>query len=66
MSEKILFKEESYKIIGICMNIHSSMGSGFLETVYCEILEKEFIRNNILYQREATLVFQWLKIREKI
>ena len=55
MDEKLLFKEESYKIIGICMAIHSSMGSGFLEAVYCEILEKEFIKNNIPYQREATL-----------
>ena len=41
MEDKILYKEESYLIIGICMNIHSAMGNGFLEAVYCEILEKE-------------------------
>lgn len=55
MDEKIIFKEESYKIIGICMNIHSTLGNGFLEAVYCEALEKEFIKNNIPYQREVKL-----------
>ena len=55
MNEKIIFKEESYKIIGICMNIHSTLGNGFLEAVYCEVLEKEFIKNNIPYQREVKL-----------
>ena len=55
MEDKILHKDESYKIIGICMNIHSNLGFGFLEAVYCEILEKEFIKNNIPYQREVKL-----------
>lgn len=55
MEEKILYKDESYKIIGIRMNIHSIMGIGFLEAVYCEVLEKEFIKNNIPYQREVKL-----------
>ena len=55
MDEKILYKEESYKIIGICMNVHSTMGNGFLEAVYCEVLEKEFIKNGIPHQREVKL-----------
>ena len=55
MDEKIIFKEESYKIIGICMNIHSILGNGFLEAVYSEVLEKEFVKNNIPYQREVKL-----------
>ena len=55
MDEKIIFKVESYKIIGICMNIHSTLGNGFLEAVYCEVLEKEFIKNNIPYKREVKL-----------
>ena len=54
MSELYL-REESYKIIGICMNIHSTLGNGFLEAVYCEVLEKEFVKNNIPYQREVKL-----------
>ena len=55
MDEKIIFKEESYKIIGICMNIHSTLGNGFLEAVYSEVLEKEFVKNNIPYKREVKL-----------
>ena len=55
MDEKIIFKEESYKIIGICMNIHSTLGNGFLEAVYSEVLEKEFVKNNIPYRREVKL-----------
>ena len=55
MDEKIIFKEESYKIIGICMNIHSTLGNGFLEAVYCEVLEKEFVKKNIPYKREVKL-----------
>lgn len=37
------------------MKIHSAMGKGFLEAVYCEILEKELIKENIPYQREVKL-----------
>ena len=55
MDEKIIFKEESYKIIGICMNIHSTLGNGFLEAVCSEVLEKEFVKNNIPYKREVKL-----------
>ncbi len=55
MDEKIIFKEESFKIIGICMNIHSILGNGFLEAFYSEVLEKEFVKNNIPYQREVKL-----------
>lgn len=55
MEEKILYKEESYKIIGICMNIHSVMGNGFLEAVYSEVLEKEFKKNNIPFEKEKKL-----------
>lgn len=32
--DKILFKEERFKIIGACMKVHRSLGPGFLEAVY--------------------------------
>lgn len=50
--EKIIYKEESYAIIGICMDIHNNLGAGFLEIVYKDALELEFRRNNIPYERE--------------
>jgi len=38
----VLFKEESYKIIGVCFEVYNIMGGGFLEAVYQECLRKEF------------------------
>ncbi len=51
MSE-IIFKEESYNIIGICMDVHNNLGPGFLETVYKDALEYEFKNAGIQYERE--------------
>ena len=51
MSDLIL-KDESYKIIGICMEVHNNLGAGFLEIVYRDALEYEFRRAGILYERE--------------
>jgi GxxExxY protein len=48
----ILFKEESFKIVGICMNIHSVLGMGLKEINYQDAMEIEFIDNNIPYKRE--------------
>ena len=52
---EIVFKEESYIIIGACMRVHAELGSGFLEAVYQEALEKEFMDNNIPYKRHTKL-----------
>ena len=53
--DKILFKEESYKIIGACMKVHRALGSGFLEAVYEEALEKEFVGLEIPFKRQVKL-----------
>ena len=55
----ILYKDESYKIIGSCMKVHSELGPGFLESVYQEALEKQFLKDNIPYQREKKLSVQF-------
>ncbi|WP_309847055.1 GxxExxY protein [Flavobacterium sp. 2755] len=51
MSELYL-KDESYKIIGICMEVHKILGKGHSEKVYGDALEYEFQRNEIPYNRE--------------
>lgn len=48
----IILKVESYKIIGICMDVHRESGMGFKEAVYKEALEIEFTHQNIPYERE--------------
>ncbi|MBX7042970.1 MAG: GxxExxY protein [Ignavibacteria bacterium] len=50
--EKIILKEESFEIIGKCMEVHNYLGAGFLEIVYKDALEVEFQRANIPYERE--------------
>jgi GxxExxY protein len=47
---KIIYKEESYEIIGKCMEVHNNLGSGFLEIVYKDALELEFQKANIPYE----------------
>jgi len=52
---EIIFKEESYNIIGSCMRVHSELGAGFLEAVYQEALENEFRSSNIPFERQKKL-----------
>ena len=53
--EKILFKDESYQIIGACMKVHRELGPGFLEAVYEEALEKEFIKSSTPFKRQEKI-----------
>jgi GxxExxY protein len=51
----ILFKEESYRIVGACFEVYKEKGSGFLEAVYQECLELEFGLQAIPFEPRATL-----------
>ena len=47
------YKEaETYKIIGICMEVHRNLGPGLLEIIYKDALELELKENNIPFERE--------------
>jgi len=48
----IKYKKESFEIIGLCMEVHNNLGAGFLEIVYKDALEYEFIKANIPFERE--------------
>ncbi len=55
----ILFKDESYKILGAAFKVYNTLGSGFLEAVYQEALEIEFQRQSIPFAREKELKIQY-------
>lgn len=52
MMSELYLKKESYKIIGICMEVHKILGKGHSEKVYGDALEYEFQKNGIPYSRE--------------
>jgi GxxExxY protein len=58
-----LYKNETYSIIGAAMEVHKVLGNGFLEAVYQEALEKEFLLRNIPCEREKHFKI-WYKGQE--
>ena len=40
--EKILYKEESYAVMGACFEVYAEKGNEFTEQTYHECLEIEF------------------------
>ncbi len=56
---EIIFKDESYKIIGACFNVHSQLGPGFLEAVYQEALERELLKLCIPFKRQQKLTIYY-------
>ncbi|MBR3442716.1 MAG: GxxExxY protein [Bacteroidaceae bacterium] len=54
-SNQLIYKEESFKIIGAAMAVHRWLGCGFSEKVYQDALEQEFIAQNIPYSRETSI-----------
>ncbi|MEC4003119.1 GxxExxY protein [Flavobacterium sp. SUN052] len=49
---EIYLKDEVFKIIGLCMEVHKILGKGHSEVVYKDALEHEFRLNNISFERE--------------
>jgi GxxExxY protein len=46
---------ETHAIIGVPIEVHRQLGSGFLEAVYQEALAVEFKERRLSFQREADL-----------
>lgn len=56
---EILFKEESYKIVGACFEVYNELGSGFLEAVYQESLSLEFAIQGIPHVSQGQLLLKY-------
>ena len=55
----IILKDESYKIIGACMEVHRELGFGFKEIIYKDALEIEFKTQAIPYLREKSYKIEY-------
>ncbi len=50
--KNLIYKEEVYKIISCCFEVHNNLGKGFLEIVYKDALVHEFTSKGISFERE--------------
>ena len=55
---EIILKEESYKIVGACMEVHRELGMGFKEVIYRDVLEIEF-NTKIPFKREKPYTIRY-------
>jgi len=59
MERKILYKDESYKIVGACFEVYREKGCGFLEGVYQECLEIELRLQGVPFVPKKPLVLEY-------
>ena len=52
-TKNLIYKDESYFIIGACMDVHNELGKGFNEIVYGDAIELELKSSGVPYQREV-------------
>jgi len=52
-------QDETYQIIGVCMEVHRMLGKGFLEIVYKDAIEYEIRKKAIPYDREKKYEIQY-------
>ena len=55
----IVYKEESYKIIGACFEVYKQQGFGFTEPVYQECLAIEFELQNIPFISQPEIQLEY-------
>ncbi|ESQ90524.1 GTP-binding protein [Asticcacaulis sp. AC460] len=51
----LLFENEAYAIRGAVFDVYREMGCGFLEAVYQDCLEREFLSRNIPFVMQPSL-----------
>jgi GxxExxY protein len=55
----LIYKEESYRIVGACFEVYKEMGCGFLEAVYQECLEIELALQGIPFKPQQELALSY-------
>jgi len=55
MREDLLYKDESFEIVGAAMEVHHALGQGFIESVYQEALEIELKDRNVPFKSQSPI-----------
>jgi GxxExxY protein len=58
----IIYKEDSYKIIGCCIEVYNILGKGFNEIIYKDALACEFSNRSISFEREKEFSIRYKDI----
>jgi GxxExxY protein len=56
---EIVCRDESFQIMGACFDVYKEEGCGFLEAVYQECVELEFIDRNIAFVAKPLLALAY-------
>lgn len=56
---ELIYKEEAFRIIGICMKIHKTLGMGLKEINYKDAMEIEFMEDVVPYEREKKFTVKY-------
>jgi GxxExxY protein len=62
MEDRLIYREEAYRIIGLCMEVHGTLSKGHSEVVYKDALEYEFSINQIPFSREKSYKIRYKDI----
>lgn len=64
---ELIFKNEAYKIIGCCFEVHKELGHGFLEAVYQEALAMEFRAQGVPFSQfpEMNVWYKGVELKKK-
>ena len=59
MNGKLLYEEDTYKILGACFEVYHEKGCGFLEPAYHECLEIELGRQGISFVSKKPITLEY-------
>ena len=62
MDDRLIYREEAYRIIGLCMEVHGVLGKGHSEVVYKDALEYELSVNQVPFSREKSYEIKYKDI----
>lgn len=59
---ELIYKEEVFRIVGLCMEVHRELGRGHDEIIYKDALQLELARANIPHHREREFTITYKSV----